>query len=199
MKKLLLKSIAFVLCFSTLMFAGCSNCSGKGLDLSFYLASSTSGKFIVAGKSEKTINTSALFSDNLSYELVDEYYSISFNSNKSYMYKMYVDYIEVTVYTNQTLDSQMDITLSITNLADKDNLRDHDTPFKTDISLYPKENSSKTFKIDVKKVVATATPSTFTFDLSTSSEVISAKNDEPNEFKWFIYGLKIYGENVVYN
>ena len=182
----------------TLTFFGCSKSNVKSLDLSFYLAQSGTGAFYSAGKNARIINTDEIYSSKLNYDLADEYYSISFNSNKSYMYKMFIEYIELSVYTNETLQSQMDISLSITNLADKDNLRGYET-FKTEISLYPKANNSQTFKIDVKKIVALGTPIKFTFDLSTSSDVISSKNGEPNEFKWFIYGLKIYGENIVNN
>ena len=198
MKKVFFKAFAFLLCLSSLSFCGCSKSGTKNLDLSFYLSSTVTGKYFSSEKNAKTFDTSAIYSNKLDYQLVDEYYSISFNTNKSYMYKMYIDYIEMTVYTNQTLDSQMDITLTISNLADKDNLRDYGE-FKTEISLYPKQNNHKTIKVNVKKIVAIASSSKITFDLSSSSEVILEKNGEPNEFKWFIYGLKIYGENVVYN
>ena len=117
MKKIILKAFALLLCFSSLTFCGCSKSGTKPIDLSFYLASTVTGKYFSSEKNAKTFDTSAIYSNKLNYQLIDEYYSISFNTNKSYMYKMFIDYIEVTVYTNQTLDSQMDITLSISNLA----------------------------------------------------------------------------------
>ena len=142
MKKIIYKILALFLIVFSVSFSGCSNGGNKNLDLSFYLASSGSGTFYYSGKSSRVIKAEDIYNENLNYDLVDEYYSISFTSSKSYMYKMYIDYIEIGVYTNQALDSQMDIRITITNMANKDSIKNRDT-FETGISLYPKENKTQ--------------------------------------------------------
>ena len=111
----------------------------------------------------------------------------------------YIDYIYFYVYTNMETTTEMTVNVSITNLADENNIENPNNDFKADCSLMPQKDKSVLCAIKVQKVIATATGSTMIIDILQSSELFSDGVGQDVDFKWIIYGLEFRAESRAYS
>lgn len=200
MKNKLLKVLTIIFCLPIMFFCGCSDIKSN-LDTinlaSYYEDSVTCSTY---GKSGTTkISLSALTAEKPNEKLVGQYTQFDLTAKSSWIYKMYIDYIYFYVYTNMDLETQMTVNISITNLADENNIENPSDDFTADCSLIPQEGKSYLCEVKVQKVVATATGSKISFDVNNTPEIFYGDGEEQNNFKWIIYGLEFYAESRAYS
>lgn len=198
MKKLKALTLAILFISFAVLFSGCS----KGLpsiDMPTYFKNTaTSNVYKSTSYSNKTLDLSQFISDKPDTTKLDKYLDFTFTANAEWIYKMYIEKIEFYVYTSETPSTEMTFTIKITNLAKEDNLASK-SDLKEIQSIYPTANQGYKLILPVDRVVATATGMTMSIDISESSELLLNKNNTKNEFKWMIYGLKVFGESREYS
>ena len=197
MKKL--KALLLTILFASfaLTAAGCS----KGIPAinmpTYFKTSVTSTVYKNSSTSSKTL-TLDQFCSGADTSKLDKYLDFKFAANSSWIYKMYIEKLEFYVLTNTTPDTEMTFTIKLSNLAKEDNISSVSEITETQ-SIYPTANEPYKLTLFVNRVVATATGMTMSIDISESSELLLDKNNPDNDFKWLIYGLKIYGEHREYS
>lgn len=199
MKKIFTILFAILITTSTFLFSACSNGTLKPINMSVYYNNNVSATaYKNDASNSKTLDITSLTSSKPDRSKMDKYLDFTFSANGSWIYKMYIDRIEFYVLSNETTSSQMTITLNITNTAKETNLSDPAT--HSDIKSHnPEANIAQKYTFEINKVIATATGSKLTLDISESSELISTKNDPDNNFSWIIYDFKIIGESREYS
>lgn len=146
-----------------------------------------------------TISIEDLTSEDPKLNLMGQYIEFEVKAKGSWIYKMYIDYIYFKVYTNIDVATGMTVNLSMTNLADEDDLQNPTNDFKQDCSFTPAEDGSFNCWYKVQKVVPTASGTTLTIDILNTTEVFSDEFGTANGFKWIIYDLKFYAESRTYS
>ena len=198
MKKLSTLLFIIIISFSTLSFAACSNNSLPTLNMAVYFKSNVSASVYKTNvPTSKTIDISELTHSSFNATKMDRYLDFKIEANPNWIYKMYIEKIEFYAIPNISSDSQMTLTLSMTNLANENNLSVAET-FTDSLSNKTEKNSAQKFVFYINKTVAKATGSTITIDITEeSSDLLSLKEDS-TEFKWQIYGFRVYGESREY-
>jgi len=198
MKKIAILILTLFISSTALLFAGCSD-GLKPINMSVYYNTNVDSIVYTNDiSSNRTLDLSTVTASSADWSKMDKYYDFNFSANASWIYKMYIERIEFYVLCNETTNEEMSINLKITNLAPEDNLSNIST--HTDMkSHHPTENVAQKYTFDINKVVVTATGSKITLDIDQSTSLISIKNNPNNNFKWIIYGFKIYGESREYS
>ena len=83
--------------------------------------------------------------------------------------------------------------------ANENDFENANDDFVAECSLIPTKDGEFICEVKVKKVIATATGSTVTFDILNSPEVFFNEKGEDIGFKWVIYDLKFYAEHRTYS
>lgn len=199
MKKISTLLIAILLPFSALLLSGCSQNGLKPIDMSTYYKSTIETTIYKNNIStSKSLTLDKVTADSPNMILMDKYLDIKVTANSSWIYKMYIEKIEFYVLTNESTESQMAVSLNVTNLA-KESVTTNVTTFSELKSHIPSANTAQKYTFEINQVVSKATGSTITIDISESSEILVNKNNKDSDFKWIIYGLKIYGEHREYS
>ena len=200
MKQNLLKFFAILL-LPVVLLCGCSSKNKSKLEtikLSTYfedkVVCTTFGK-----SSTTTISMSDITSEEPKYNLLGQYVEFEVEAKSSWIYKMYIDYVYFKVYTNMDVATGMTVNLSMTNLADEDNLQKPTNDYTQDCSFTPAKDGSFNCWYKIGKVVPTASGSTLTIDIINTTEVFSDEFGKANGFKWIIYDLKFYAESRTYS
>ena len=109
-----------------------------------------------------------------------------------------IEKIEFWVLTNESSSEQMTISFSVSNLAKETNISSIDT-FNEIKAHTPEAFKAQKYTFAIGQTVASGTGSTISIDISESSELLLNKNNPESNFKWMIYGLKVYGEHREYS
>lgn len=199
MKKITTLLFAIFISISALLFSGCSQSGLSPIDMSTYYKSTIETSIYKnSSSSSKSLTLDKITADSPNTSFMDKYIDFKVTANPSWVYKMYIEKIEFYVLTNESTESQMAVSLSVTNLAKETDTTAADT-FTELKSHVPVANSAQKYTFEINQVVAKATGSTITIDISESSEILINKNDSNSDFKWMIYGLKVYGEHREYS
>lgn len=207
MKKTLLKFLCAFLCIPLIFLCGCS---GKkktklgAIDIDTYFSSTTATTIYYEGQTVTTkTNTSNLTLKKPNKEIIDRYESFEIKANAEWIYKMYIDYIYFYVYTSESSSSELVVNISITNAVAESDIGkelDENAKYETQASLIPQKDGSTLCEVAIKRVIATATGATLTFDILNSvPQVFLDENGKDNGLKWIIYGLEIHGESRAYS
>lgn len=205
MKKFLTKLCVLLLCLPALLFCACSNDPPSKLPAIniatyynqtakvTYLSEEESSGLAVSSLTEKDVDKNSL----------GQYVQIELLGNRTWLYKMYIDYITFYVYTNESRNVDMIVNVSISNVADE-NDRSNPETFTTGSDsprFKPTANGATLCTVKVGKVVANATgEDKITFDILNSvNDTMLDANKNPTNFRWTIYGLTIYGESRSYS
>lgn len=199
MKKLITIIFIFIISITATCFSGCSNNSLPAIDMLTYFKPSVSTTvFRGSLSSSQTINLSLLTSSKPLKSEMDKYLEFTFSANANWIYKMYIEKVEFYVLSNESSDIQMSLNFSMTNLAKENNLSSTST-FEELKSHTPVSGLAQKYTFYINQVVPKATGSTITIDILESSELISNNSNPDSDFKWLIYGFKIYGESREYS
>ena len=200
MKRKIFNLLIAALCVPIVALCGCSDKRSKlpKIDASVYLEPT-----VVATTYNNTKTKNVELADLLNKKAdplnVDNFVELKVTASSTWIYKMYIDRIYFYVYTNEATNVEMIVNISITNLADENDISHPNDDFSKTCSFIPKAESSKLCYVDVNKTVATATGCTITFDIYNSTSGTVADNEgNATSFRWMIYGLEIYGEHRAY-
>jgi len=198
MKKLKALIFAIFITGFSVCLAGCSK-GIPAIDMPTYFNTAVSSTIYKNNStSNKSLTLESFTTSSANTTKLDKYLDFTFTAKSSWIYKMYIEKIEFFVYTNTTPDTEMTFTIKISNLASEDKISSISQLEETQ-SIYPTAYEPYKLTLFVNKVVATATGMTMSIDISESSELLLDKNNPDNNFKWQIYGLKIYGESREYS
>lgn len=200
MKRKILNLLIAVICVPIIMFCGCSNkrSSLPKIDASVYFQSDVEVT-VHNNTKTKNIELSELTSTKVDELNLDSFVELKLTANNSWIYKMYIDKIYFKVYTNQASNVEMIVNVSITNLADENDISHPSNDFSIPCSFVPKKDGSTLCCVEVGKTVATATGCNITFDIYNSTSGTVADNEgNTTSFRWLIYDLEIYGEHRTY-
>lgn len=183
-----------MLCLPAMFLCGCKG--GKptlpAINASRYFESTvTTTIYNKTAKQNLEMNNITSSSPNTAY--LNQYVQYELTGDGSWIYKMYIESIYFYVYTSNTANEAMTITLTITNMADESDLTKTETITKT-CPVVPGKNKSTLCKFDIGKVVATATTTKLTIDIL---ETASATFFEDG-IKWMVYDFTVYGESRAY-
>ena len=200
MKKLLKRICIIALIFPIIFLCSCSKVSKlPSINVSTYFENTVETSVLGNNVSSKEITLASLTAKKPNPDFYDRYVQFTLTGNGAWLYKMYIDKITFYVYTNKTVDTEMIINFSITNVADEGDLKNPEE-FSFECSFNPKKNGKAYCEISVNKVIATATSCEIKFDITNStSGTITDNEGNVTDFKWQIYGLKIYGESRSYS
>ena len=201
MKKLK-QSLFIFLLLPVMFFCGCSKSNTKPQDFTAYFSDKlTCTLYNKSGT--KNIPTSVVASSTPNLDYADKYISIEATARPEWFYKMYIENIYFYVYTSHEATTEMIVNVTLTNVVDEKDIENKDAENKTleaECSFYPQAGNSTLCKVEVNKVVATATTTTITFDINNSVfGIVCSETGEKNDFKWLIYGIEIVGESRSYN
>lgn len=199
MKKIIIL-ITSILCIPIMLLTGCSTKKSKlnKINVSAYFNETTSySTFETTGEKSLPLNT--FLKEEPDTKLADSFVQIKLKAISAMIYKMYIDCIYFYVYTNIETDSQMMINVTITNLANENNIENPTDDFAYSCSFIPKENGAILCTVPVKKVVATATGLNLSFDIFETTDVFKDGLGNNTGFNWIIYGLTIHGESRAYS
>ena len=201
MRKQLKSIFAILLCLPILFFTACGK-TNKGCkelkSLSFYFNESVSCE-IVRQTEKRNLNLSILTSSKPNLDYLDSYATLTFTANSAQVYHLYIEYISFKVYTSEASESDLNISISLTNAINENDVGKsnvEDNKYSNIVPCQAKEKNSIQCKVKVDRIIATATGAKLTIDAITQSDMFI---DEDSEFKWMIYDLKIYGESRAYN
>ncbi len=198
MKKSILKLLTLIICLP-LALCGCSGVKSKLKPLNLSVYYNDKAACSVYNKTEGIgVDLSDLTAKKPNKDLLAAYTDFEIKANAEWVYKLYIDYIYFKVYTN-TSSSEMMINISITNLASENDIENPNDDFHADCSIIPEKDGEFICEVKVKKVIATATGSTITFDIFNSTEVFHDNKGNDIGFKWTIYDLKFYAEHRTYS
>lgn len=200
MKRKILNLLVVAICVPILMFCACSNkrSSLPKVDASVYFQESVQAS-IYNNTKTKDIKLSDLTKSSVDELNLDSYVEIKLTANNTWIYKMYIDRIYFKVYTTEATGTEMIVNVSITNLADEDDMSHPSDDFSIPCSFIPKKNGSTICYVDVEKTVATATGCTITFDIyNSTSGTVADNNGNLTSFRWLIYDLEFYAEHRAY-
>ena len=198
MKKIISIIIA-VICVPILLLTGCSKKSKLNtINVASYF-NKTASYSLYEKSGEKSLELNSLLTKKPDLKLADSFVQINLKANAAMIYKMYIDCISFRVYTNIKTDSQMIITVSITNLADENNIQNPTDDFSYPCTFIPEENGEILCRIPVNKVVANATGLSMSFDIFETTDVFKDGLGNNTGFKWLIYDLTIHGESRAYS
>lgn len=200
MKKLLKRIGIIALIFPIIFLCSCSKVSKlPSINVDTYFEDTVETSVLGNNVSSKEITLASLTAKKPNPDFYDRYVQFTLTGNGAWLYKMYIDKITFYVYTNKTVDTEMIINFSITNVADEGDLENPEE-ISGECSFNPKKNGKAYCEISVNKVIATATGCEIKFDITNStSGTITDNEGNVTDFKWQIYGLKIYGESRSYS
>lgn len=204
MKKLK-KSLLIFLLMPVLIFCGCSKSKVKPQNFTTYFSDNVATSIYnnngTATSMKIPSSVLAASTPNLTY--ANKYLSLEATAKGEWMYKMYVENIYFYVYTSHASETEMIVNVTLNNFVKEEDINNTDNEDKTltaECSFFPKDNNSTLCKVEVNRVVATATTTTMEFDINHSVfGIICTESGEPNDFKWLIYGVEIVGESRTYN
>lgn len=200
MKNILKKFLMLVLCIPVVMLCSCTKKTPK-ISVDYYFNNSVETSFF-SNTSTRNLKISDLTAKKVNKDLLDCYSIIELDvaDDNSRTYHLYIDYITFYVYTNESNENDFNIKIWISNVIDESEVGKEQQsiePFSETYSGKPVANKSIKFKVDVNKVVATATGCAIRFDLTTCD--IYNVADEEVTFKWALYKLEIHAEPRTYN
>lgn len=206
MKKLK-KSLFIFLLMPVMLFCGCSKSNIKPQDFNTYFSDKVNCYIYKNNgtSSSKDITAKTIAASTPDLDFADKYISLETTAKGEWLYKMYVETIYFYVYTSHAAETEMIVNVTFTNFVKEEdinnkNLTDEDKTLTAQCSFYPAENNSTLCKVEVNRVVATATTTKIKFDINNSVHgILCTELSEPNDFKWLIYGLEIVGESRAYN
>lgn len=196
MKKSLLSFIVLVLCLPAMFLCGCKNNKPKlpAINTARYFEKNVSAS--VYGKvSKRNLDISTLTKSSANKANLDQFVQYELTGDGSWIYKMYIESIYFYVYTSSATENAIEITFNMTNLANESDLTKTETITKT-CPVKPGKNKSTLCKFDIGMVVATATTTKISIDITQTTGIEMMFNDG---FKWMIYDLTIYGESRSYS
>ncbi len=203
MKKFLSFAICLIL-LPIIFFSGCSNNSSISvLDLSYYFESSVHYRNLsttaTTVSSEPTIDLSRLTSNSYDSDKFDSFTRFTLTGDSEKLYHIYVEKITFYVVTSTTETVSLIINLNITNTRDEDqvgeNLSDDELYFEDSVDIEVSPGTEVLYTFNVDKVFSSVSATTYiVFDILNSDVFIADEN-----FKWQIFGLKIYAEARAYN
>lgn len=197
MKKFLITLLALILCVPTLALVGCKK-DDHAINMKRYF---TSVSYRLFPRNEKFEDKKLdVFLDNKSDNL-NRYTSITFKGDKEWLYKMKVEKLTFSVYSNETKD--VEFTVSITNLKKGDPTAT--TPTTTLTRIVPVRLIENT-KIPVAVLdindyfVSLTASSDITISITDSNARAYFQSTDPttnqtvtNEFKYDILDFQLYG------
>lgn len=204
MKKYFLRTLLFILCIPVIMLTACSD---KSLKISTYF---TETKAVLANNNTASITIDDITGSKPNKDVAREYYQITLVADPDWIYKMFIESIKFKVYTHNSVDSEVVVTITITNAiteydaknADLTKLTDEQKIFTQTSSFKPSEKGSVEINFKVNRVLGFAnakTGSTITIDISEYLGGINTNNGNITPLVWTIYSFKIYGESKTYN
>ena len=186
MKKILSIMLTVFISISSLLLSGCSQNGLSSIDMSTYYKSTIETTVYRNNiSSSKSLTLENITSDSANTAVLDKYLDFKITANPSWVYKMYIEKIEFYVLTNESSDSQMAISLNVTNLAKESDTTSTDT-FSELKSHVPHAWQAQKYSFSINQVISKATGSTISIDISESSEVLVNKNNKDSDFKWMI-------------
>ena len=200
MKRNIFKILIALICVPILALCGCSNKLSKlpKLDATIYFEQTVKASTYGSTKT-KDIDLSELLSTKADTLNIDSFTELKLTANSTWIYKMYINRIYFYVYTNEAASVEMIVNVSITNLADENDIQHPNNDFSVPCSFVPTKAGSHLCYVDVNKTVATATGCTITFDiLNSTSGTIADNEGNLTTFRWMIHGLEFYGEHRAY-
>ncbi len=204
MKNKLLKICTFLLCIPMLFLCACGETPSSlpSINVSRYYSANAQTTFY-NDSNKGQISIGDLTASKVNTDTAGPYVQIELAGNRSWLYKMYIDYITFYVYTNEARNSEMIINVSISNLADEDD-RNHASTFSSEPARFkPTAGGATLCTIKVGKVVASmadADSDFLKFDiLNCVNNTVADSTGNQTNFKWTIYGLTIYGESRSYS
>ena len=200
MKSKITKILTAIICLPIMLLCACSSKKSdlKAINLPTYY-SNTVATSIYEKSNSTSIELADLIAKEPNLTILNQYTSFTLKSNAVWTYKLYIDYIYFYVYTNKATDNSLTVNISITNLANENDIENPSNDFVADCSMIPQKDGSFLCEVKVQKVVATATGTTLTFDILQSTEVFTDAYGNDNGFKWIIYGLEFYAESRTYS
>lgn len=193
MKKSILSFLILMLFVPVMFFTGCSNKTKlPEIKASRYFSSSVSTSLFDQTQ-KRQIQLSSITSKKPNKDHMDKYVQYELTGDGVWIYKMYIECIYFYVYTSDTNEA-MTITLTFTNLASESDLTKQETVTKT-CAVQPGKNKATLCKINIGKVVATATNTKLTIDIAQTASYDFFENN----FKWMIYDFSVYGESRSYS
>ena len=204
MKNKLLKSLFALLLIPVLFFAGCKgNDPLPAIDLATYMNEEmTVSYYQLEAKSTKDI--SFISETEFDEEKLGKYVKFELTANSVWMYKMFVESISFYVYTTASSTNEMIINVSMTNMADEEDLRkttSEEPPISTaseQCTFIPEKGKATKCTFKINKAVAKATGATIIIDISNSLELFDTDGGQA-DFNWVIYGFEIHGESRAYS
>ena len=206
MKKLK-KSIFIFLMLPVMFLCGCSKSNIKPQDFNAYFNDKVSCYIYKNNgtSSSKDISAKTLAASTPDFDYADKYISLEATAKGEWLYKMYVESIYFYVYTSHEAATEMIINVTLTNFVEEKNINnknttDEEKTLTAQCSFFPQEGNSTLCKVEVNRVVATATTTKIKFDINNSVHgILCTELSEPNDFKWLIDGLEIVGDSRTYN
>ncbi len=201
MKKILYSALMFLLCVPVILFAGCSSVSKfPSITPTTYFSEKVSSTLF--NGSAKELSIKDLSSNSPNKKLLDTYYQIDISANSSWLYKMYIDCIYFKVYTQNKLDSQVTITIKITNTVKEEDIskENAEKDFSATCAFTPKKNGTTECKIKVGRTVADLTGAKITIDVSEyQGGIVMGDENVSSDLLWIIYNFRVYGESRSYS
>ncbi|MBQ8451906.1 MAG: hypothetical protein IJ538_03940 [Clostridia bacterium] len=206
MKKLLKTFLAFVLIIPVIIFSACSKSGVESKNVSAYFNENVSAN--VFNDSDRKLPLSVLTSSSANTDYLDKFTSFTLSGKNAWIYKMYIEKITFSVYSEGTASGPLTVSLTLTNCVDESALKnrtsgeavDTSTPFSTESSAITKNKGSIDYEITINKVIATAGATTLTLDIFESvNETVANGKGEATNFKWMIYNFKVFGESRTYS
>jgi len=201
MMQLIKKCFVIMLCLPIIMLCACSKSKPTCKEVSaldYYFENDIKCN-LFNNLPDKNITLADITSSKLDKTKLDSYAKLTFTAKSVEIYHMYIEYIYFKLYTNQSSEFEMNVNIEITNAVNESDVHTaepKDNKYINTYSCIAKENNIATFKVEVKRTIATVTGAQITFDILDSE--IYATNPETH-FKWCIYDFKIYGESRAYS
>lgn len=203
MKKLLLKIFAFLCILPAFALCACKGdrSSLGSIDISRYF---DAVKVTYSDNISRQIELSSLTKTKAEAGELNKYVKYEIQGNTTWIYKMYIDCIYFDIYTTDTSsggNGMMTIRFIMTGLADESTLlegKKYDpVDFEYVFNFTPEKNGVTTCKVEINKVVATATGANISIDINESVE--NTVLDSSKDFRWTIFNFQVYGESRTYN
>ena len=188
-----------------LILCGCGKSKVKPQDFTTYFSDKVATSIYNNNSTASSMNipSTVLAASTPDLTYANKYISLKATAKGEWLYKMYVESIYFYVYTSHTAETEMIVNVTLNNFVKEEDINNPENEDKTltyQCSFFPQNNNSTLCKVEVNRVVATVTTTTIEFDINNSIHgIICTEDNQPNDFKWLIYGVELVGESRSYS